>query len=115
MHCVTNHGWYTGRINMKTSKPSKQSKETPDITTGLLASVWQVREANEEDTASLRLIEIEHKIEKARTVLKNIESRAKEAEDRIAHTERRFASLRDSFELLRKDWQELKKSEDKKS
>lgn len=95
--------------------PQKKSDQTPEITTGLLASVWQVRQPDEEESATLRLIEIEHKIERARKVLQNIEDQAKDAENRIAHTERKFASLRDSFELLRKDWQDLQDKDNKKS
>lgn len=83
------------------------------FTTGLLASVWQVKKVPNDDSPQIvHAVEIETRLEKAREKLQAIEARAKAAEERINRTEKRFNALKDSFELLRKEWNTYKKNKD---
>lgn len=78
----------------------------------MIASVWQVQKPeSRENTAILRLVEIEYRIDRARRVLKRIENQATQASKKIEQTERNFVTLRDSFLALQQEWRLWKKDQ----
>lgn len=79
-----------------------------------MAGVWQVdrRVSTREKQAQLRVIHMEYRIERARRILQDMETRAQKTLKDIEQAELRFNALKDSFTLLKQEQEDWKTQQD---